>query len=102
MGRSRITWAIIALFSLAVLASFVLTVILTLESIKVDQLEGIAKKQGWMGIEETNKNLCVANFFRSLRTIVANNGELNIVALVDWNFLFTSAPPTPWKLLAIY
>lgn len=83
---SRITWAIIALFGLGVLASFILTLILTLESIKVDQLEGIAKQQGWMGIAETDKKRCVANFFRSLRTIVANNGELNIEALVDVEF----------------
>lgn len=83
---SRITWAIIGLFALGVITSFTLTLILTQESLKVDQLEIIAKKQGWMGIEETHKKLCVANFFSSLRTVITNNGELNIEALVDVEF----------------
>jgi len=83
---SRITWAIIGLFALGVLTSFVLTLILTLESIKVDELEHIAKRDGWLGIEETKKKGCVAEFFQSLRTVVNNNGELNIEALVDVEF----------------
>jgi hypothetical protein len=83
---SRITWAIIALFALGVGTSFILTILLTLESIKVDELEKIAKRAGWLGIEQANKKGCVAEFFTSLRTIVNNNGELNIEALVDVEF----------------
>ncbi len=83
---SRITWAIIGLFGLGVTASFILTITLTLESIKVDLLESIAKKKGWLGIQQTDKKGCVANYFSSLRTIVENNGELNIEALVDVEF----------------
>ncbi|HEC18749.1 MAG TPA: hypothetical protein ENI97_05340 [Gammaproteobacteria bacterium] len=83
---SRITWAIISLFALGVITSFVLTILLTFESIKVDELEAIAKRDGWLGIEQANKKGCVAEFFRSLRTIVENNGELNIEALVDVEF----------------
>ena len=83
---SRITWAIIGLFGLGVIASFILTITLTLESIKVDLLESIAKKEGWLGIQQTDKKGCVASYFSSLRTIVENNGELNIEALVDVEF----------------
>jgi hypothetical protein len=83
---SRITWAIIGLFGLGVITSFVLTITLTLESIKVDQLEKIAREKGWLGIQETDKKLCVANYFESLRTVVENNGELNVEALVDVEF----------------
>jgi len=83
---SRITWAIIGLFGLGVITSFILTITLTLESIKVDLLESVAKKKGWLGIEETRKKGCVADFFTSLRTIINNNGELNIEALVDVEF----------------
>lgn len=83
---SRITWAIIGLFGLGVLISFGLTIVLTLESIKVDQLQLIAQKDGWLGIEEADKKGCVADFFHSLRTIVNNNGELNVEALVDVEF----------------
>ena len=83
---TRITWAIIGLFALGVITSFVLTILMTFESIKVDKLELIAKHNGWMGIENTYKFLCVANFFQSLKTIVANNGDLNTEALVDVEF----------------
>ena len=83
---SRITWAIIGLFGLGLITSLILTIILTLESIKVDQLEAIAKNDGWLGIQETDKKLCVADFFNSLRTILDNNGEQNIEALVDVEF----------------
>ena len=83
---SRITWAIIGLFGLGVATSFVLTILLTFESVKIDELEIVAKRDGWLGIQEADKKGCVAEFFRSLRTIVNNNGELNIEALVDVEF----------------
>ncbi|WP_455199452.1 hypothetical protein, partial [Kaarinaea lacus] len=83
---SRITWAIIGLFGLGVITSFILTVTLTLESIKVDELGKIAREKGWLGIQETDKKLCVASYFSSLRTVVENNGELNVEALVDVEF----------------
>ncbi len=83
---SRITWAIIGLFGLGVIISFVLTILLTFEFVKVDSLEHIAKRDGWLGIQEADKKGCVAEFFHSLRTIINNNGELNIEALVDVEF----------------
>lgn len=83
---THITWAILMLFGMGVFTSFILTVVLTFESVRVDRLELIARKQGWMGIESTSKRLCIASFFDSLNTIVKNNGELNIEALVDVEF----------------
>jgi len=83
---SRITWTIIALFAVGVITSFTLTILLTLESIKVDSLEQTAKIKGWLGIENTSKKLCVATFFNSLKTVIKNNGELNIEALVNVEF----------------
>ena len=83
---SRITWAILGLFGVGVITSLILTIILTLESVKVDQLELIAKKHGWNGIQESDKKFCVAHFFTALRTIINNNGELNIESLVDVEF----------------
>lgn len=71
---------------MGIVTSFILTILLTLESLKVDVLENIAKKDGWMGIEDSRKKLCVANFFQSLKTILKNGGELNIEALVDVEF----------------
>ncbi|MBL1277681.1 MAG: MotA/TolQ/ExbB proton channel family protein [Ectothiorhodospiraceae bacterium] len=84
--HSRITWAIIGLFGLGVAISFALTILLTLEFVKVDSLEHIAKRDGWLGIQEADKKGCVAEFFSSLRTIINNNGDLNIEALVDVEF----------------
>ncbi|HEY5601901.1 MAG TPA: MotA/TolQ/ExbB proton channel family protein [Gammaproteobacteria bacterium] len=83
---SRITWGIIALFAVGIVTSFALTVLLTLESIKVDYLESVAKQTGWLGVQESDKRFCVANFFNSLKTVMTNNGELNIEALVEVEF----------------
>ena len=83
---THITWAILMLFAMGVFTSFILTVVLTMESVRVDRLEIIARERGWMGIESTSKRLCIASFFEALTTIVKNNGELNIEALVDVEF----------------
>jgi hypothetical protein len=83
---SRITWAILGLFGVGVATSFILTVLLTLESAKVDELEYTVKKSGWLGIEGIDKRWCIANFFNSLKTIVDTNGELDIESLVDVEF----------------
>jgi len=96
---SRITWAIIGLFGLGVIASFILTITLTLESIKVDLLESVAKKEGWLGIQQTDKKGCVASYFSSLRTIVENNGELNIEALVDVEFSIYQRSPHALEII---
>ena len=84
--RSRITWVILGLFCAGVIGSFVLTLILTLESTKVDRLELVAKTLGLMGIESEGKRLCVASFFNSLRTIIAHRGDLDLDSLVDVEF----------------
>lgn len=83
---SRITWVIIGLFFVGIITSFILTILMTLESTKVDKLEIIAKRSGWLGIDYTSKSLCVASFFDSLKTIVENNGQLFIESLVEVEF----------------
>ena len=83
---SRITWAILGLFVIGIITSFILTLALTFESIKVDELETIAEKDGWLGIQEANKKRGVARFFDAMRTILDKNGEINIEALVDVEF----------------
>jgi hypothetical protein len=83
---SRITWVIIGLFILGVLTSFILTLTLTFEAVRIDQLEKIAKQKGWMGIENVSKKFGVAKFFESLKAVLANNGDINIESLVDVEF----------------
>ena len=67
-------------------SSFALTLFLTFESITVDRIEHSAKAQGWLGIDYHSKYLRIAHFFKSLQTIVNNNGEINVEALVDVEF----------------
>jgi hypothetical protein len=83
---TRITWAILGLFAVGIISSFVLTVMITLETLSVDKLETIAKRSGWLGIDYSKKSLCVANYFESLKTIVDNNGDINVEALVQVEF----------------
>ena len=83
---SRITWAILGLFIIGLVISFILTITLTLESIKIDELERVAEKDGWLGIQNIEKKRSVARFFHAMRTILEKNGELNIEALVDVEF----------------
>ncbi len=83
---SRITWAILGLFVIGVCTSLAMTLVLTWEYVHADKLEVIARKHGWRGVADTPKHLGIARFFRSLSTIIDNNGELNIESLVDVEF----------------
>ena len=83
---TRITWAILGLFGVGVITSFILTWLITKEALSVDKLDVIAKRSGWLGIDYAKKNLCVANYFDSLKTVVENNGEINVEALVEVEF----------------
>ena len=92
---SRITWAILGLFVIGIITSFILTITLTLESTKVDELERIAARDGWLGIQNVDKKRSVARFFHAMRTILDKNGELNIEALVDVEFAGPWASMSP-------
>lgn len=83
---SRITWSIILLFAVGVVISFVLTLVLTLESVQMDTLSNVARDQGWPGVQASRKKLLLKRFFRSLAIVLENNGDLNIEALVDVEF----------------
>jgi flagellar biosynthesis chaperone FliJ len=83
---TRVTWAILGLFGVGVVTSFLLTWLITKETLSIDKLEIIAKRSGWLGIDYAKKNLCVANFFDSLKTVVDNNGDINVEALVEVEF----------------
>ena len=83
---SHITWVIIGFYLLGCVISFVLMVVVTYEAVHVDQLEKIAKQSGWSGIEHMPKRLGLARFFESMKTIIRNNSELDLQALVDVEF----------------
>lgn len=83
---SHITWVIIGFYLLGCVISFVLMLLVTYEAVHVDQLDTIAKQSGWAGIEHTPKRLGLARFFESLKTIIRNNSELELEALVGVEF----------------
>lgn len=83
---SRITWTILGLFLIGVITSFLLTLIITWESITVDKLDSLTRKHGWRGIESIPRQLTVARFFAHMKTIIDNNGELDVDSLVDVEF----------------
>ena len=67
---TRVTWIIMALFLLGVVASFVLTVILTWEHIRVNELESDAAAGGLNGMQvSTTGRRAVDRFFAALRTV---------------------------------
>ena len=83
---SRITWVIIGLFALGLVISFLLTLVVTFESVNADKIDKIARQEGWMGICNEPKKLGVGRFFNSLKSVVESNGEINVEALVDVEF----------------
>lgn len=83
---SHITWVIIGFYLLGCMISFILMVLVTYEAVHVDHLEKIAKNSGWAGIEHSPKHLGLKRFFESLKTIIRNNSELDLEALVDVEF----------------
>ena len=83
---SRITWVIIGLFALGLAISFLLTLVVTFESVNADKIDKIARQEGWMGICNEPKKLGVGRFFNSLKSVVESNGEINVEALVDVEF----------------
>lgn len=83
---SHVTWAIISFFLLSVVISFVLMLVVTYESVRVDYLEKIAQRSGWRGIEQSSKRFRLARFFEAMKFIIGKNAEVDLEALVDVEF----------------
>ena len=80
---SRITWIIIGLFALGLVISFLLTLVVTFESVNADKIDKMARKEGWLGIRNEPKKLGVGRFCYSLKCVVESNGEINVEGLFD-------------------
>ena len=80
---SKITWLIVGLFIFGVLCSFVLTILLTLDSVDVVKLQDGAVKQGINGIQPTSRKRSVGKFFYLLKTSLAASGEPDIESLLN-------------------
>lgn len=82
---SRITWITLVLFVLGVFTSFVVTVRLTLEHVKVVEMERRARTHGLTGIKaKPNSGRIVERFFAALTTIIAtSNNRPAVTSLID-------------------
>lgn len=82
---SRITWMILGLFLFGVLLSFFITVLVTLEYVKVTELETQAEHQGLTGISgRQDSRRVVERFFHALRTVVMSGGARpDVGALIE-------------------
>ncbi len=79
---SKITWLIIVMFLGGLLASFVLTMLITFEALYSAKLERIARQGGLHAIEiETNKR-ATGRFFKSLKSTVEHNGQAEVETLL--------------------
>jgi len=83
---TRVTWIIIGLFSIGVLVSFVHTAMLTAEWFRAYRIENTIRAKGLMGLSQRRSSRIVDRFMQSLRTIIEQNGRLDIEGLVDVEF----------------
>lgn len=79
---SRITWLILGLFLLGVIASFVLTIIITKEGYRATQLEENAREGGLNGIVVRAGNRIADSFFRALKATVESKGQPDVDRLL--------------------
>jgi len=80
---SKITWLIVGLFGFGVICSFVLTILVTLESVDIVKLVDNAVKQGLNGIQPKSLKRAVSRFFHHLKTSLAANGEPDVESLLN-------------------
>lgn len=80
---SKITWLIVGLFALGVLASFILALLLTFEHIGVTAIHDVARDKGLHGIEFKSRRRAVARFFHGLKTALTSSGEPDVEALLN-------------------
>lgn len=85
--ESKITWIIIFLFLVGVLASFLLTVTITGEHIEATNQEELAAEKGLMALEATGKKPKTVNrFFESLKIVAMSNETPQIEVLLDMEY----------------
>ncbi len=82
---SRITWIIMFLFALGVLASFTITMMVTRENLRVQKLEGLAQLNGLAGLEvNESSRFASERFFSALKQVARNSNQPpNVGALIE-------------------
>ncbi len=79
---SHVTWLIMALFLLGVGASFVLTVIVTLEAQRAATLDELARQGGLKAIGVSDSKRAVDRFFNAIQSTLSSRGQPDVETLL--------------------
>ncbi len=80
---SRITWIILGLFALGVIGSFILTILLTLETMTAFTIESKAVGGGLKAVDPRRYKRRVGRFFGSLKTTIECNGDPQVESMLN-------------------
>jgi len=80
---SRITWLILGLFIIGLIGSFVLTLIITLETLTAFDNEERLQQHGLKQLAVPSQRRAVNRFFTALQTLLSHNGQVDIEALLS-------------------
>ena len=79
---SRITWLIMGLFVLGLMGSFALTMMVTQEAYRAQQLENAARQGGLQAISIGSLKRAADRFFQSLKSTVDSKGQPEVETLL--------------------
>ena len=79
---SRVTWLILGVFALGIVGSFVLSVLVTLETLAAQHIENQVHEEGLKNLDITSSKRAVNRFFIALKASAESNGQLDIEALL--------------------
>lgn len=79
---SKITWLILGLFTLGVIGSFILSLVLTFESLTAYRIDDQASGHGLQGVRGHKRKRAVTRFFEALKSTMEANGQPDVEALL--------------------
>jgi len=79
---SRITWLILGLFVLGLIGSFVLALIITLETLTAYDAEVQLQQHGLKQLRTSRRRRAVNRFFDSLQTLLGHNAQADVESLL--------------------
>lgn len=79
---TRITWLILGMFMLGLIGSFMLTIIVTLESIRGNHIQHVIQEGGLQGLTISSRQRAVDRFFDGLQIAIRTAGQPDVEALL--------------------
>ncbi len=80
---SHITWLIIALFLIGVIASFISALTITLETLAANEVENHLQDADLLQLNIPNARRAVYRFFHALQSIIRGNGQPDVESLLS-------------------